>query len=286
MPNRDWLPYRALARGGLIVVVALFLGGGAQQSPDEQTRSGNNGAPSEDHQPGSEANPIAVKLLNTGESDAAAAQEAKRIAKKDAFDKSSTEWTIALTGVLGFATILQFGALFYQGFWLRRSVKVAERALTELERPWVFVHIKPGTQRYIDAFGKECAEVLFEIANYGKAPAIIEDCNFGAVVANKPETWLHREYLDTLAPDEKRTGRTFFVGEPAYKMVLDFSVFNAAGEALLPVPGEGENVFFAIYIKYTGNDPSVFYETMCVWIWDFKVRMWVRDSAPEHNRRT
>jgi hypothetical protein len=34
--------------------------------------------------------------------------------------------------------LLQFCALFYQSIWLRRSVRVAERALTELERPYVF----------------------------------------------------------------------------------------------------------------------------------------------------
>ena len=82
----------------------------------EQNRPANSANAAQADQRGTEQSPIAIKLLNTGKSDAEAADEAKRISEKDQLDQWSAKWIVILTLALVTATVLQFGALLYQGY--------------------------------------------------------------------------------------------------------------------------------------------------------------------------
>jgi hypothetical protein len=74
--------------------------------------------------------PLIVETRNVPKSDAEAAEEATEKQRKASADR----WIIWLTAGLVSATIMQFFALGYQGYWVRRTVKSAERSLAQIER--------------------------------------------------------------------------------------------------------------------------------------------------------
>jgi hypothetical protein len=96
-------------------------------------------------------------------------QSTAQIGNKSSADERVADYTLAvawLTGVLAFSTI---------GLWFvtRRSAKIAERALTELEAPFIIVKIKDpgihcGPTRKITF-----SELKYCFANYGRTPAHI-----------------------------------------------------------------------------------------------------------------
>jgi hypothetical protein len=111
--------------------------------------------------------PLNIKLLNTGKTDAEAAQDAHQI-----------DVTNRLTEALIGATVLQFLALIGQGIYLRRSVRVAERALVEVERPWIFRGIVTIRWRDKDAMKPNdwCVKIAWK--NVGRMPALIDRIEF------------------------------------------------------------------------------------------------------------
>jgi len=74
--------------------------------------------------------PLIVEMRNAPKTDAEAAEEATEKQRK----ASADQWIIWLTAALVSATIMQFFALGYQGYWVRRTVKSAERSLAQIER--------------------------------------------------------------------------------------------------------------------------------------------------------
>jgi hypothetical protein len=119
--------------------------------------------------------PLSIKLLNTGKSDAESAQEAADVKDKAAQDRWVGDWTVGLTIALVGATFLQFIALFVQTTYVRRSVQVAERALTELERPYVYVDVvditAEGSSGWSLADQGIVGRFRLDIINHGRTPA-------------------------------------------------------------------------------------------------------------------
>ena len=74
-----------------------------------------------------------------------------------------TLWIAAFTAVLGFSTIGLLRAT-------SRSANISERALTVLERPYVFF-------LDVDRIGKFAYQIAYR--NYGKAPAIVASVRHG-----------------------------------------------------------------------------------------------------------
>jgi hypothetical protein len=173
-----------------------------------------------------------------------------------------------------------------------RSAIAAEKAvshavsISELElRPWVFVHILPGTKGYEDPGGNPFASVIFEIANYGRVPAIIENCVAGATIGKKPEGLLRDQHHDVIAPGNRKKGEELFPGNIEYGAVYSF-LGNEDEPVFIPEVTQGEHVTFYISIRYQGIAPEQFYKTVCCWRWDFGVHYWVRYNDSEYNYRT
>jgi hypothetical protein len=85
-----------------------------------------------------------------------------------------TLWLVAFTGILGIATI---GLLFATN----RTAQIAERALTEHERPWIFFSGATISLRSVPASGLPPPNnfyVSLHWTNVGRAPALIDACEF------------------------------------------------------------------------------------------------------------
>ncbi|MFH1342707.1 MAG: hypothetical protein ABIL01_16130 [Pseudomonadota bacterium] len=154
-----------------------------------------------------------------------------------------------------------------------KSATVSERALTELERPWVF------------AFGAAVVQTnmvggwVFEykVANYGKMPAIIEVANIGLVTSDCGEPPLPLMIDDShnlvvspiLQAGEQRTLREPIPGDEDGS--ISFQVLQtASGETLEKVPGfqppPDFDSFFRVIIGYRGPT-STGHQTSAMWFY-------------------
>jgi hypothetical protein len=181
---------------------------------------------SENERRGTADAPLIVEMHNTTKTDAEATAER---ARKEAADR----WIIVLTAALVFATMLQFGALGYQGYWLRRTVLAAERTLIELERPWLFVEGATVT-RHDPSNILNSWDISIRWKNFGRTPALIESCVFRILDKDKlPDTpdYTQASPLDcqsTVGPNEafdtrqvgpgpRQTALLVFFGRVEYK---------------------------------------------------------------------
>jgi hypothetical protein len=161
-----------------------------------------------------------------------------------------------------------------------RSAAAAERALTDLERPWIFVFgisrpIQDGTDFRVD----------YKVANFGKIPAIIEEARAGLVFSDAsgdPQTplFVSDDHSLTISPvlkpgDERDLSDYFPLSET---FDARFQVINAGtdSEDLMPVPvvdlEPNQSMFFRVLINYRGP-ASRGHETSANWLyrdpWDF-----------------
>src|SRR5579871_3573134 len=81
---------------------------------------------------------------------------------------SAATWTAIFTAILTGSTIL---------LWLstRKSSAIAERALTEQERPWLFLETVQVTRRKPPPDPNEWY-IEFHWKNVGRMPAVVEEC--------------------------------------------------------------------------------------------------------------
>lgn len=114
----------------LLLFVVLSL-----QAPQKDDSARNRQQPAAAYQRGSDSLPVSVKLLNTGENEAAAEQNAERIQEERANARSS----LFITGALVIATMLSLVVLGYQSYWLKRSVTHAEKATRIELRAYIMV---------------------------------------------------------------------------------------------------------------------------------------------------
>jgi hypothetical protein len=135
---------------------------------------------------------------------------------------SADRWTIGLTGVLAFATLMQFAALLWQGRQLRRNVTVAENAandarkaiaatqatataaeqanrinqdaLTATQRPWISVSIDAIEELTYNLSGATIS-LIFRLTNFGRTPAFYVGPHARAV--------LHQDGVDNVREQVK-----------------------------------------------------------------------------------
>ena len=113
--------------------------------------------------------PLIVEMHNPPKTDQQAAENAAEEERKASTDR----WTIRLTVALVVATGLQFLALGYQGYWLRRTVKVAERSLTDLEAPFIYIEITRHGIFHHGPQQTDYGDLRFRFVNHGRTPAHI-----------------------------------------------------------------------------------------------------------------
>jgi len=172
----------------------------ASAASQEQKAAAHNQKTSSEKS-GSANDPLFVKVLPSDDSGSRAKEEkADREAKRES-DQKLTEYTGQLAAyterlanytklLIGVGIVqclifvLQLWAFAFQGMQLKRSVKVAETALTDLERPFIFADVREpvfegvvithGGQVSIN-FSRTMATVYINFVNHGKTPAILTE---------------------------------------------------------------------------------------------------------------
>ncbi len=161
-----------------------------------------------------------------------------------------------------------------------KQAKIAERALTELERPWVFIF---GVKELVPDENNIDFFVQYTVTNYGKMPAIIEQAWIGFVFSDRgeppapPELWDDHELV---------TAAILPVGERREK-IKEYLPGGMAGEDMLVrlrgpedfkrgrdttfapvfnVP-KGSDVFFRAIIKYRGPSTAA-HITEALWLFN------------------
>ncbi|WP_316180980.1 MULTISPECIES: hypothetical protein [unclassified Bradyrhizobium] len=224
-----------------------------------------------------------------------------------------TLWLMAFTGVLAFATVglgIATVLLYDTGekqfrFAIRTSVKqsrdmkasiaaadrsaaAAERALTDLERPWIFVHLSPHlVDRKAPPEFKIPPVAVFQIGNHGRMPAIIRTCYIAleGLPQTEPSAGLLRdEFHMSIGPQERSEKLPIDCpgGLAEYGVVVDL-----ISEQLHPVPElkQTENFFFYIVIEYVDVRGKVYKSSFC-WRFDLGVNYWVEFGGPRFNYLT
>lgn len=159
-----------------------------------------------------------------------------------------------------------------------KQAKSAEDALTQLERPYLFVFGVRGIRQ--DAETREFF-VEYTVANYGKMPAIIEDPSVGFVISDRGEPPKPPRLFDghslltspiLQAGEERKLIREYMTAGMAAEDVL-VQIERRGPKGLHPtevapafnVP-DGFDVFFRISIGYRGPF-SGGYETGALWLY-------------------
>ena len=233
--------------------------------PQEHPRSENQSTSA--YQTGTKDRPIFVDVGHTPRSQ----QEADQESAKE-FRDSATQWgVLGLTGVLAVATVMQFGALLYQGYWLRRSVNVAERALTDLERPYIFVYELSDLKR--DNDGRPV--ISYSAGNYGKSAAVIERVR-EQMWSGDPMVMFETDEDGPERADHPMLITRVFSADFA-KVGIEFSIPTDRINACGPHPeflyidarkGEDGNLFYRIVIDYRGPFTAGHSCSYC-WRYDF-----------------
>jgi hypothetical protein len=228
--------------------------------------------------------PLFVQVIPIPKSAQEQAQEAKERDEKRSADRWLVRWTAALvaatlglilaTGVLGYFGYRQSKDMRESIAVAKRSADFAERALTDLERPWIFIFgAKVGTR---DSETDEWF-IEYSVANYGKMPAIIEQASIGIELSDKGEPPMplnaasdHSLVVSPiLAAGERRILREYF---PLQDNDVTFRVTeDRKGEPILhAVPHysspEGFDSFFRVVIRYRGPQ-STGHETGANWLY-------------------
>jgi hypothetical protein len=111
-------------------------------------------------------------------------QQNTRASVKERHNETSTDDRLA-TYTLALDWLNAFLVASTIGLWIatRQSAKIAERALTELERPWLFLEGATISRRELP--GQEIISnnwyIKLRWKNVGRSPAVIERCEFKLV---------------------------------------------------------------------------------------------------------
>jgi hypothetical protein len=120
-----WRMFRAGALVAVALIATLSLAAAQGAKPLQQPVPNPAAANAQEPQRGTENAPVAVKLMNTGESDAVAAENKKRQDGKDAFDREIASKAIYLNIGLVLVGIIQAIAIFYTAIVTNKAASAA-----------------------------------------------------------------------------------------------------------------------------------------------------------------
>ncbi len=131
----------------------------------------------------------------------------------------------------------------------KKSAEISETLLTDLERPWIFIHLHPHLGGEDDHKFK-LPYVLFDIANYGRMPAIVDQCHIalGRGETKPDSALLQDEFHGVIGPHDKRKDCKLICPEGReYGTTVDL-----ANDTHWPTPiiAQDEEFFFYILIQY------------------------------------
>jgi hypothetical protein len=186
-----------------------------------------------------------------------------------------------------------------------QQAKIAENALVQLERPYIFIFGVRGIKQDV---ASQDFFVEYTVANYGKMPAIIEAPHIGFDISDRAEPpmppLLHDSHNLMASPilqagEQRKNIRAYFpagmVG-PEINVIVEAvraadvepnSILSGAEEppeTVFPtfnIP-EGFDIFFRALIRYRGP-LSAAHETGAVWLYNPGTFEFVIRGGEEHN---
>jgi hypothetical protein len=157
----------------------------------------------------------------------------------------------------------------------RRHAVTAERALEELERPYLFVFGVKYLKIDAERAGELEPFVEYTVANYGKTPAIVENIGAGFEAANGAEAPAPFQVEDAnplvvapiLAPQEKRGPVKHYY--PTDGSVPDFKFIGSGAFSSFAVleTKANEDILFRVVIEYRGPSGNA-HKTGACWAYD------------------
>src|SRR5208282_6034361 len=201
-------------------------------------------------------------------------------------------FTLWLVGV----GIAQLGLFFWQLVLIRKSfdhakiaaeaakeaanaaksqAKIAERALTELERPWVFVESSLDLHGSPDDDFEE-PYALFDITNHGRGPAIIEEFHGEIASAElRPNSPMLRDEFHGIVGPGKAMEKCKIHCPIGFGYDLAVSPIDDT-QSPIPKPAQdGWEVFLRILIRYSDIAGGAHVSAFC-WRYDHGVIRWVK----------
>ena len=292
---------------GLAFVVALISdsqGRSRHHIPDQTPKTQQTASPD---QRGSADQPLTVNVVPTTEQKSDAEQSRNAAAIKAVQDEKIVSYTSKQV-IIGFFQIgifiLQLIAFGVQACYMRRSANemrrtthatiratraaqksadaaavqatIAESALTQLERPYIFVF---GVRWIREDEDKDLNEFFVEytVVNYGKMPAIIDGAWIDFVLDNKGEPTIPTRLYDghsllmspILQSGERRENIRAYVPSGMANGSLGVIV-NVKGGPLATCPNfdipDGFDLYFLATIQYRGPSSSG-HETSALWLY-------------------
>jgi hypothetical protein len=200
--------------------------------------------------------------------------------------------------LLDMATLILAGSTV--GLWIvtGRSVRIAERALTEVERPYVFVfNVRWETAPELNRIPRP--DIIFNVANYGKTPAVIISIKSFAVFAKTIPLDLrskHASFQLLTSPilqsgeirsslhegypfDPARAADPF--ARPVDRIIVEREDGNDRYQSV-PNLSEDEELFFRIVIEYRGAFSRDHQSAFC-WRFDKVDLVFAQHGGAEYN---
>jgi hypothetical protein len=191
-------------------------------------------------------------------------ESSRPIAPEHSADKTTDWLLVVFNGLLFGSTVL---------LWIanNRSAKVAERALTELEAPFIYIKIKSEDLIYRN--GRADGKIRFLFGNYGHTPAHIVEFFDRIVPIRLP---VQDGQPEPINPDTQRgTAMPYGVVAPPEDVSQDFS-------ALVSELTSGKALFFIGYVRYADIFKR-FYTVGFNFVFDPTRRTWVLMGGPDYN---
>jgi hypothetical protein len=172
---------RAIICAALLALCAAALSqeptpgtGEGKGNPPQKHTTGSDQPPAQDKQ-GTQGSSLSINITNTQ-----AGKNDRQEHRAERQEKSSPDWwIISLTGVLALATLLQFGALLWQGCQLKRAVDATKEEFIAAHRPRIRVRNFVLDVAPAIAGGDAPLEIqkanTFEIVNVGGTRAKIKE---------------------------------------------------------------------------------------------------------------
>lgn len=176
--------------------------------------------------------------------------------------------TALATVAIGIFTLVLVIVTRRQAILTKQSVRISERALVDLERPYIYIFGAKGIE---GEFEREDPYYYLEysVANYGRTPATIEGLSVGISVGLSPQTptpivgWHSLLRSPILRPNTQRQNIEAIIPE-------NIDIENYADEDTppthVPTVNEDGTFYFWVTIKYRGPFTRD-HETSACWRW-------------------
>jgi hypothetical protein len=163
-----------------------------------------------------------------------------------------------------------------------RQAKVAEAALSQLERPYVFIfNVSRLKVQELEESDDVWLSVTYSVANYGKIPAIIKYAQAVLAVGIDPP-------FPSLLPDSHTLRATpiFAAGESRHEIETGYawfggSEFDEDGSTIPSIPN-GSTLYLWVIITYRGPFTDQ-HETRACWIYNDSTGRFSPWGGPEYS---